>query len=191
MGHFVFANPKLCIGCDTCLAACAEAHMAAGTQPQPRLAIVRSSNASTPMTCHQCDNAPCVAVCPVNALTIGKDGIALDESTCNGCELCVPACPFGVMTLSGGIEHENAHGIVGGGVASNAMSELPGKVTVKLAGKCDCNIAKNGAECVKACPTDALFVVDPKSLKRSGNAKRKVAALAMPSFLNFLTDKKS
>lgn len=187
MGHFVFANPKLCIGCDTCLAACAEAHMAAGLQLQPRLAILRSANVSTPMTCHQCDNAPCVAVCPVNALTIDDNGVALDESMCNGCELCIPACPFGVMTLSDGVDHDS----MGWSVASDATSELPEKLTVKVAAKCDCNIAKSGAECVRACPTNALFVVDSKSLRRLGNAKRKAAALAVPTFLNFLTDKKS
>jgi Fe-S-cluster-containing hydrogenase component 2 len=104
MSHFVFANPKLCIGCDTCLAACAEAHLAAGENPQPRLVIVRSVKASVPMTCRQCDNAPCVAVCPVNALKISNNAVTIDESMCNGCQLCVPACPFGVMTFSDGAD---------------------------------------------------------------------------------------
>jgi hydrogenase-4 component A len=187
MSHFVFANPKLCIGCDTCLAACAEAHLAAGENPQPRLVIVRSVKASVPMTCRQCDNAPCVAVCPVNALKISNNAVTIDESMCNGCQLCVPACPFGVMTFSDGADDHPK----GGYTASDITPESAKYPAAKVALKCDCDIAKNGAECVRACPTDALFVVDSKSLRRSGNAKRRAAALGMPSFLNFLNDKKS
>lgn len=111
-----------------------------------------------PITCRHCDNAPCVKACPLEAIKVNAGVVELDESVCNSCMLCVPACPFGVIASS-----EKAAGI---------------------AAKCDlCDTLKQGPVCVQACPTKALFVVDAKSLRRSGNDKRKAATQCMPHFI--------
>jgi Fe-S-cluster-containing dehydrogenase component len=50
-----------------------------------------------PKLCNQCDNPPCVQVCPVGATYQTKDGVVLvDRSWCIGCGYCIMACPYGV-----------------------------------------------------------------------------------------------
>jgi len=49
-----------------------------------------------PKLCNQCDNPPCVQVCPVGATYQTADGVVLvDRSWCIGCGYCVMACPYG------------------------------------------------------------------------------------------------
>ena len=50
----------------------------------------------------------CVAVCPENALSAGKNGIALDRSACTGCQRCLEVCPSTAMEAYG-----QSYGLVG------------------------------------------------------------------------------
>lgn len=50
-----------------------------------------------PKLCNQCDNPPCVQVCPVGATYQTADGVVLvDRKWCIGCGYCVMGCPYGV-----------------------------------------------------------------------------------------------
>mgnify|MGYP000717891567 CR=1 FL=1 len=50
-----------------------------------------------PKLCNQCENPPCVQVCPVGATYKTGDGVVLvDRNWCIGCGYCIMGCPYGV-----------------------------------------------------------------------------------------------
>ena len=50
-------------------------------------------------TCRKCEEAPCITVCPADALERDDDGIiARASNLCIGCQSCVAACPFGTLS---------------------------------------------------------------------------------------------
>lgn len=58
-----------------------------------------------PKLCNQCENPPCVQVCPVGATYQAADGVVLvDRKWCIGCGYCIMACPYGVRFF-----HPNYH----------------------------------------------------------------------------------
>lgn len=49
-----------------------------------------------PVQCQQCENPPCVKVCPTQATWSEDDGIVVvDYNWCIGCRYCMAACPYG------------------------------------------------------------------------------------------------
>jgi Fe-S-cluster-containing dehydrogenase component len=51
--------------------------------------------------CMQCEEAPCVHVCPVGATYYRADGIvAMDYTRCIGCRYCQVACPYGARVFN-------------------------------------------------------------------------------------------
>ena len=52
-----------------------------------------------PVQCRHCDDAPCIKVCPVEAIRQTGDCVQLNESLCIGCNLCAVACPVGCISL--------------------------------------------------------------------------------------------
>ena len=53
-----------------------------------------------PKLCNQCENPPCVQVCPVGATYLTPDGVVLvHQDYCVGCRYCIQACPYGARFL--------------------------------------------------------------------------------------------
>ncbi len=182
MNRFVIADPKLCMGCHTCEAACAETHRLHGLQSMPRLKVMRNATESAPQMCHHCEDAPCAGVCPVNAITRVDGAVQLNESLCVSCKLCGIACPFGAIEFSGS---RPMH------IPANANSPkappappAPARVSTLLdwvpgvraiAVKCDlCSFDEDGPACVRTCPTKALRVVDNNDLTAANKRKRQL-----------------
>ena len=51
-----------------------------------------------PVTCMHCQDPPCVDACPTDAIYQRDDGVViLNTSKCNGCQVCLTACPYGAI----------------------------------------------------------------------------------------------
>lgn len=59
-------------------------------------------------TCRKCEDAPCISVCPADALEKGEDGIVERYTNlCVSCKSCVTICPFGTMMTDFFRHHRN------------------------------------------------------------------------------------
>jgi len=105
----VFVRPELCIGCRHCEVACAIEHAkskvlfdAINETPvsKPRIYVEPGINYMTfPNRCRHCSPAPCMQVCPTNALFRDEETgtVAIDYKMCISCGVCAMACPFGII----------------------------------------------------------------------------------------------
>ena len=92
---------KMCIGCHACTIACKSEHdvpigvnrcwvktVEKGLFPDTKRLFL-------PMLCNQCEEAPCMRICPTSALFKRADGIVdLNGDACIGCKACMVACPY-------------------------------------------------------------------------------------------------
>jgi Fe-S-cluster-containing hydrogenase component 2 len=99
---FIHIHFDQCTGCRICQLACSLA-MTGGYNPRrSRLAILPRNEHlyHLPVVCSQCENAYCMQVCPVGAITKTPDGIVvIDADTCVGCGLCEKYCPVDMVHL--------------------------------------------------------------------------------------------
>ena len=59
-------------------------------------------------TCRRCEDAPCIAVCPADALEKDAEGVVTRfTNLCVSCKSCVTICPFGTMMTDFFKHHRN------------------------------------------------------------------------------------
>jgi Fe-S-cluster-containing dehydrogenase component/formate-dependent nitrite reductase membrane component NrfD len=102
---FIIDNRK-CIGCHACTVACKSEHdVAIGVN---RTWVKQTEKGVFPNTrrvfsvlrCNHCTDAPCVEICPVEALYVRKDGIVdFNNDRCIGCKSCMQACPYDALYI--------------------------------------------------------------------------------------------
>ena len=88
-----------CDGCGDCTEACSAMHVVPPGQEWISVYKMKHEGMTDsyffPRPCMQCDNPPCVNVCPVGASYKREDGLVLiDQDTCIGCRFCMAACPY-------------------------------------------------------------------------------------------------
>lgn len=107
MQYGFLLDHRRCIGCHACTVACkSENDVPLGSfrtwvkyQEKGRFPAVKRHFAV--LRCNHCTKAPCVTICPVNALEKRKDGIVdLDRDACIGCRACMQGCPYDAIYLN-------------------------------------------------------------------------------------------
>jgi Fe-S-cluster-containing dehydrogenase component len=90
-----------CSGCRRCEVACSLYHENKIWPEASRIRVfMLVPGVEFPHFCVQCQDYPCVDVCPVNALSINQIGaVTLDKEACIGCGKCIDACPGRVPHL--------------------------------------------------------------------------------------------
>lgn len=99
-------DQRKCIGCHACTTACKSEnevpvgvfrtwvkYVESGTFPNARrhFSVLR---------CNHCEDAPCVNICPTQALFKRDDGIVdFDHRKCIGCKACMQACPYDALYI--------------------------------------------------------------------------------------------
>jgi len=85
-----------CRTCSSCVVQCSYQHHPGNNGMMPLL-----EKAAFSFTCRRCEDAPCIEVCPVDALEKDKNGVITRAANlCVACKSCIMACPFGTMMNS-------------------------------------------------------------------------------------------
>lgn len=103
MEMILVVDHEKCTGCRACEMVCSVKHTGVNNPTRSRINVIKwpMEGFDLPMFCQQCEEAPCIAVCPKDALSqdliLGR--VTLNYDLCIGCKMCVTACPFGGMGI--------------------------------------------------------------------------------------------
>jgi anaerobic dimethyl sulfoxide reductase subunit B len=114
--HYAFlVNSDACSGCKTCQVACQDKNdlpaglhwrrvyeaTAGDWQASGDAWVTTVAAYNLSVACHHCFDAPCVPVCPTEAISASDTGIVLiAESACRNCHACEQACPYGAVRFN-------------------------------------------------------------------------------------------
>ncbi|HUU04198.1 MAG TPA: 4Fe-4S dicluster domain-containing protein [Myxococcota bacterium] len=139
-----------CTGCRLCELVCSVKHDHVSNPERSRIRVIKweAEGVYIPMTCQQCEDAPCVNACPAKALTRNQEmgRVEIDYDVCIGCRTCVSVCPFGAMNF----------------VAADRR-------VIK------CDLCDGDPQCVRFCDVEAITFVPASEVshdKKRGAARR-------------------
>lgn len=108
-GVFMVIDLDRCWGCRACEVACKQ-ELGLGVGPRPMRVMDTGARGLAdslqrdfiPTLCQHCDDPPCQAACPADAIVRAADGsVQIAEEPCIGCGACLEACPFGAIEETG------------------------------------------------------------------------------------------
>jgi molybdopterin-containing oxidoreductase family iron-sulfur binding subunit len=160
---------RFCDGCQSqgtppqCTLGCIEGHLA--PEPMEWIEVFEfelSGNGThfLPVPCQQCQNPPCVNVCPVGATFSTPEGLVLiDQDRCIGCRICMAACPYDRRYFNWGDPPVPPDALLAEYDVELQVPALKG--TVMKCDFCPDMIRANTLPyCVQACPNDAIYYGD-------------------------------
>ncbi len=151
MAKALYIDYQKCTGCRTCELVCAVQHDGCSNPARSRIRVVKWEDQGLyiPMACQQCQDAPCLNVCPVKAISKddGLERIMVNYEICIGCRSCVGVCPFGAMNY-------------------NVIDQKVFK----------CDLCDGDPQCVRFCDVKAVDLVeaDDVSLLKTRSAAEKI-----------------
>jgi formate dehydrogenase iron-sulfur subunit len=106
----ILIDTTLCVGCESCVAACKEENGLGEDRPWRGQAAIDSLSATRNITvrrrphnqfvvqqCRHCLEPACASACLVGAMQKTPEGpVIYDADKCIGCRYCLLACPFGI-----------------------------------------------------------------------------------------------
>ena len=106
MRYGAVIDNRKCIGCHACTVACkTENHVPLGVNRTWVKYVEKGRYPDTRRVfqvtrCNQCENPPCVEICPVGAMYRRADGIVdFNPARCAGCKACMQACPYDAIYM--------------------------------------------------------------------------------------------
>ncbi len=117
-------SPEKCINCGTCESVCSNSGV--------NVIFFEEAEIAVPVMCMQCEDAACMKICPMEAISRDENGAVLpDPKKCIACRMCISACPFGNISFN---------------------------PTTKLIVKC--NLCGGDPQCAKYCPKEVITYID-------------------------------
>ncbi len=154
----VFVEQDRCLACRNCERVCSFQDSGGFKRENANIWVHIDLDERTifTMTCHQCETAACLEICPTAA--IQRDpvthAVAVNETACVGCRMCVNACPFGCIHFEG---------------------------LRRIAAKC--NLCDGDPKCVHNCMAGALHFGDINDLADIKRKKTDRTLVRMTQFL--------
>ncbi|RLF76589.1 4Fe-4S dicluster domain-containing protein [Palaeococcus sp. (in: euryarchaeotes)] len=147
----LFINLGRCIACKACEVACEKEHGISF------ISVYEFEDMAVPLNCRHCEKAPCIEVCPTNAIKRDGDGaVIINEEKCIGCYMCSAVCPYAIPIV-------------------DPIKELAVKCNLCADRRKEGNLPL----CASVCPTDALVFGEINEImeeKRKRKAERIVEA---------------
>ncbi len=178
---------RRCDGCQSqgtapqCTTSCIEGHFA--PEPMEWIEVYEAElpgggTQFIPTPCQQCEDPPCVKVCPVGATFSTPEGtVLIDQGRCIGCRICMAACPYDRRFFNWGNPPIPPEAAFADYHPDHQTPSIRGTVM-----KCDfCpDMVRDGTLpfCIQACPNDAIYYGDlEEDIATNGRTIVKATAL--------------